>query len=65
MKKSRMHVLSYLASLVIGAILFAIFWRWMFGSGSSAFVIAGIAGVVIAVIIFLLWNEFKKPGDDR
>jgi hypothetical protein len=65
MKKSRMHVLSYLAALVIGAILFAGFWRWMFGSGSSAVVIAGIAGVVVVVIIFLLWNEFKRPGSDR
>jgi hypothetical protein len=65
MKKSRMHVLSYIAALVIGAILFAIFWRWTFGSGSSAVVISGIAGVVVAVIIFLLWNEFKKPGGDR
>ena len=64
MRKSRLHVISYLAALVIGAILFAFFWKWLFGSASSAIVISGITGVVVAVSIFLLWNEFKKPNDD-
>jgi len=53
-----------MAALVIGAILFATFWKWIFGSASSFIVTAGIAGVVTAVIIFLVWNEFKKPKDD-
>ena len=65
MKRSRVHLLSYIAALVIGAILFAIFWRWLFGSASSAVVLSGLAGVVVAVIIFLVWNEFKKPKDDE
>jgi phosphate/sulfate permease len=52
-----------MAALVIGAILFAVLWKWLFGSASSTVVIAGIAGVVIAVSVFLLWNEFKKPND--
>jgi len=64
MKKSRVHFLSYMAALVIGAILFATFWKWIFGSATSTVVTAGIAGVVVAVIIFLVWNEFKKPKDD-
>jgi len=64
MKRSRVHFLSYTAALVIGAILFATFWKWIFGSASSLVVTAGIAGVVTAVIIFLVWNEFKKPKDD-
>jgi hypothetical protein len=53
-----------MAALVIGAILFATFWKWIFGSASNTVVTAGIAGVVVAVIIFLVWNEFKKPKDD-
>jgi hypothetical protein len=65
MKRPRPHTLSYLAALVIGAVLFAVFWRWMFGPGSSGVVISGIAGVAVAVIIFLLWNEFRKPKDGR
>ena len=63
MKKSKLHLLSYMAALVIGAILFAVLWKWLFGSASSTVVIVGIAGVVIAVSVFLLWNEFKKPND--
>jgi hypothetical protein len=53
-----------MAALVIGAILFAVFWKWLFGSASSTVVISGITGVVVAVSIFLLWNEFNKPKDD-
>jgi len=64
MKKTRLHLLSYLAALVIGVILFATFWKWLFGSASSAVVMSGIMGVAIAVILFLVWNEFKKPKDD-
>ena len=63
MKGSKLHLLSYMAALVIGAILFAVLWKWLFGSASSTVVIAGIAGVVVAVSVFLLWNEFKKPND--
>ena len=60
MKRSPLHALSYLAALVIGAILFAVMGKWLFGSASSTVVITGIAGVVVAVSVFLLWNEFKK-----
>ncbi len=63
MKRSKLHLLSYMAALVIGAILFAVLWKWLFGSASSTVVIAGITGVVVAVSVFLLWNEFKKPND--
>jgi hypothetical protein len=61
MKKSRAHLLSYIAALVIGAILFATFWKWMFGTASSSVVTSGIAGVAVTVILFWIWNEFKKP----
>ena len=64
MKKTRLQLLSYLAALVIGVILFATFWKWLFGSASSAVVTSGIMGMAIAVVLFLVWNEFKKPKDD-
>ena len=52
-----------MAALVIGAILFAVLWKWLFGSGSSAVVISGLTGVAVAVSIFWFWNGFKKPND--
>jgi len=64
MKKTRLHLLSYLAALVIGVILFATFWKWLFGAASGAVVTSGIIGVAIAVILVLVWNEFKKPKDN-
>lgn len=64
MKRSRLPLLSYMAALVIGAIFFSALWKWLFGSASGTVVISGLTGVVVAVIMFLLWNEFKKPGDD-
>ena len=64
MRRARFHIISYLAALVIGAILFTVFWRWIFGSASSGGVISGIVGVVVAVIIVLLWNESRKPKDN-
>ena len=41
-----------MAALVIGAILFAVLWKWLFGPASSAVIIAGITGVAVAVSIF-------------
>ena len=63
MKKTRFHFLSYIAALVIGTILFATIWKWLFGPISDPVLTAGITGVVVAVIIFLVWNELKKPKD--
>jgi xanthosine utilization system XapX-like protein len=63
MKRSKLPLLSYMAALVIGVILFAVLWLWLFGSASSTVIIVGIAGVVIAVSVFSLWNEFKNPND--
>jgi hypothetical protein len=65
MKRSRFHIVSYFAALLIGTILFATIWRWIFGSASSPVVGAGIAGVAVAVILFSLWNEIRKQkGND-
>jgi hypothetical protein len=64
MKRSRFHIASYFAALLIGTILFATIWRWVFGSASSPVVGAGIAGVAVAVILFSLWNGFRKQKEN-
>jgi hypothetical protein len=56
------HLLSYLAAFVIGVILFAMIWHWLFGSASGSVVIAGIAGVLIAVFIYLVRSKNDPPG---
>jgi len=65
MKSTGIHLpnLSYIAAFIIGVILFASFWKTLFGAASSVVVLAGMAGVVVAVCIFWLWNEFKKSKD--
>jgi hypothetical protein len=65
MKHARIHLpnLSYVAAFIIGVILFASFWKAWFGSASSAVVLAGMAGVVVAVATFWLRNEFKNSKD--
>lgn len=65
MKHERIHLpnLSYVAAFVIGVILFASFWKAWFGSASSSIVVAGMAGVIVAVTIFWLRNELKNPKD--
>ena len=65
MKHTRVHLpnLSYVAAFIIGVILFASFWKTFFGLASSGVVLAGMAGVVVAVCIFWLWNEFKNSKD--
>lgn len=60
MKNPEPVVLSYLAALVIGVILFATLWKSIFGAASNMVLISGILGVVIAVILFRVWNAFKQ-----
>jgi hypothetical protein len=55
--------LSYIAAFVIGVILFAAFWKEMAGSASSAIVLAGMAGVGIAVITFWIRNEIHRRNN--
>jgi len=59
MKSTRIYMpnVSYIAAFVIGVILFASFWKTLFGAASSVVVLAGMAGVVVAVCIFWLRNE--------
>ena len=64
MKHTKFHMpnLSYVAAFVIEVILFAVFWKMMFNSASSAAVLAGMAGAAVAVIIFWLRNEIQLHG---
>lgn len=59
MKLPKIHMpnLSYIAAFVIGVILFAVFWKMLFGSASSLVVLAGMVGVAVAVTLFWLRNE--------
>ena len=59
MKLPKIHTpnLSYIAAFVIGVILFAVFWKMLFGSASSLVVLAGMVGVAVAVTLFWLRNE--------
>jgi hypothetical protein len=65
MKRNKHHLISYLAALVIGVILFAVFWKTFFGSASSPVVIAGIVGVAVAVILFLIIIYRKSNNNDK
>ncbi len=59
MKRQRIHMpnLSYIAAFVIGVILFAVIWKWLFGSASSLTVLAGMAGVATMVTVLWIRNE--------
>jgi xanthosine utilization system XapX-like protein len=65
MKRVRIHLpnLAYVATFIIGIILFASFWKAWFGPASSTIVLVGMIGVVVAVIIFWLRNEFEDSKD--
>ncbi len=63
MKHTNIHMpnLSYIAAFVIGVILFAVFWRMLFGSASSVVVLAGMVGAAVAVTAFWLRNKNQHP----
>jgi predicted membrane-bound spermidine synthase len=65
MKHERIHVpcLSYIAAFVIGVILFAMFWKVWIGSASSAVILAGMAGVAVAMTIFWFRNEIQSRNN--
>ena len=64
MKHEKIHMpnISYIAAYIIGVILFAVFWKIMFNSASSAVVLAGMAGAAVAVIAFWFRNEHHGKG---
>jgi len=65
MKHERIHIpnLSYIAAFIIGVILFVVFWKTWFGSAFSAVLLAGMAGVAVAVTVFWLGNEIKHRNN--
>lgn len=64
MKHTKIHMpnISYIAAYIISVILFAVFWKMMFNSASSAAVLAGMAGAAVAVIAFWFRNERHGKG---
>ena len=62
MKGSGFHLsnVSYLAAFVIGVILFAMFWKNMFGVVSGTMLLVGMAGVAIAVTVFRVRHEVRS-----
>ena len=68
MKHQRIHMpaLAFISAFVIGVILFATFWKILFGSASGLVVLAGMAGTAIAVIVFWFRNEIQhRNGQDK
>ncbi len=67
MKLPKIHMpnLSYIAAFVIGVILFALFWKMLFGSASSPVVLAGMIGATTAVTLFWLRNENQNHGKEK
>ena len=65
MKPQKIHMpaLAFISAFVIGVILFATFWKMLFGSASSLVVLAGMAGTAIAVILFWFRNEIQRRND--
>jgi uncharacterized membrane-anchored protein len=61
MKHEKIHMpnISYVASFVIGVILFAVFWKMLFSAVSSAVVLSGMVGAAVAVTAFWLRNEIR------
>ena len=67
MKQTNIHMpnLSYIAAFVIGVILFAVFWKTVFGSASSLVVLVGMIGAATAVTLFWLRNETQPHGKGK
>ncbi|WKZ35015.1 MAG: hypothetical protein QY332_15475 [Anaerolineales bacterium] len=67
MKASRIHLsnISYIAAFVIGVILFAVFMKSLFGTASSAMVLAGMAGVAITVTAFRIRQELHSHKKEK
>jgi hypothetical protein len=67
MKVSRIHFpnISFIAAFVIGVILFAVFMKSLFGTASSSMVVAGMAGVAIAVTAFRIRQELHSHNKEN
>jgi hypothetical protein len=67
MKVPRIHLpnISFLAAFVIGVILFAVIVKNVFGSASNAMILAGMAGVAVAVSVFRIRQELRSPKKEK
>lgn len=67
MKYTNIHMpnLSYIAAFVIGVILFAVILKSLFGTASSAMILAGMAGVAIAVSAFRIRQELQNHKKEK
>lgn len=67
MKTSRIHIpnISFIAAFVIGVILFAVILKSLFGSASSAVILAGMAGVAVAVSAFRIRQELHSHKKEK
>lgn len=67
MKASRIHLpnISFIAAFVIGVILFALILKSLFGSASSAMILAGMAGVAVAVSAFRIRQELHSNKKEK
>lgn len=65
MKPQKIHMpaLAFISAFVIGVILFATFWKMLFGSASGLVILAGMAGTAVAVIVFWFRNEIQHRND--
>lgn len=67
MKVSRIHLpnISFIAAFVIGVILFAAILKSLFGTASSAMILAGMAGVAVAVSVFRIRQELHSHKKEK
>ena len=67
MKYINIHMpnLSYIAAFVIGVILFAVILKSLFGTASSALILAGMAGVAVAVSAFRIRQELQNHKKEK
>ena len=67
MKASRIHFsnISFIAAFVIGVILFVVLMKSLFGTASSAMVLAGMAGVAFAVTAFRIRQELHNHKKEK
>ncbi len=56
---------SYFSAFLIGVILFATIWKYLFGAASGAVVLAGMAGAATPVIILWLKHRIHTQDEEQ
>jgi hypothetical protein len=67
MEVSRIHLsnISFIAAFVIGVIIFAVIMKSLFGTASSAMILAGMTGVAVAVSAFRIRQELQNHKKEK